>query len=212
MKVGDLEKIDDLYKVVVYAGEKEQYITWTTPEAAKEIDAYLQFRSRRGENITSDSYLIVKKFRANEKAEPFKGYSLRELLQSAVENSGLRQIDHDNPHKRKEIPVLHGVRKWHTKQLTDSKISVQLISRLLGHDATLMGRYYKPSEKDLYEAYLTAIPLLTISNEERLRFKLEERIRIEKTTIDQMRDEMNRFKDELNAMRGKGKSNTVTSI
>jgi hypothetical protein len=63
MKMRDLERInDDMYKVVVYSGEKEQYITFTTPECTKEIDAYLEFRKRRDETITPDSYLIVKKF------------------------------------------------------------------------------------------------------------------------------------------------------
>ena len=55
LKVGDLERVQDLYKVTVYSGEKEQYLTWTTPETAKEIDVYLEYRKRKGEHITSDS-------------------------------------------------------------------------------------------------------------------------------------------------------------
>lgn len=38
IKVGDLEKIDDIYKIIVYAGDKEEYFTFSTPECAKEID------------------------------------------------------------------------------------------------------------------------------------------------------------------------------
>lgn len=41
---------------------KEKYFTFCTPECAIEIDNYLDFRKRRGEKITGDSYLIVKKF------------------------------------------------------------------------------------------------------------------------------------------------------
>src|ERR671918_3204314 len=52
IKIGDLEKIDELYKVTVYAGDKEEYLTFCTPECAKEIDAYLEYRKRRGETIT----------------------------------------------------------------------------------------------------------------------------------------------------------------
>ncbi|MDW0341274.1 MAG: tyrosine-type recombinase/integrase, partial [Nitrososphaeraceae archaeon] len=48
-RVGDLEKVDDIYKVRVYSGDKEEYITFTTPECAKEIDTYLNFRKRHGE-------------------------------------------------------------------------------------------------------------------------------------------------------------------
>ncbi|HET6716514.1 MAG TPA: tyrosine-type recombinase/integrase [Nitrososphaeraceae archaeon] len=62
MKIGDLERIDNLYKVTVYSGDKEEYLTFCTPEATKEIDSYLQYREKRGEIINHDSYLIVRKF------------------------------------------------------------------------------------------------------------------------------------------------------
>jgi site-specific recombinase XerD len=51
IRIGDLEKFDNLYKITVYRGDKEQF-AFCTPECAKEIDAYLDFRERRGEKIT----------------------------------------------------------------------------------------------------------------------------------------------------------------
>lgn len=65
LRIGDLEKIDYVYKVTVYSGDKEEYLTFCTPECAKEIDTNLEFRKRHGEKITGDSYLIVKKFNVN---------------------------------------------------------------------------------------------------------------------------------------------------
>ena len=35
LKVGDLEKIDDVYKIRVYTGDKEEYTTFTTPNVLK---------------------------------------------------------------------------------------------------------------------------------------------------------------------------------
>ena len=58
IRIHDLERIDNLYKVVVYSGDREEYFTFTTPECAKEIDSYLEYRTRRGEKITQDSYLL----------------------------------------------------------------------------------------------------------------------------------------------------------
>lgn len=52
---------------------------------------------------------------------------------------------------------------------------------------------------------IKAVPMLTISNEERLKFELEERIQIDKTQMQSMREEMNAFKDELAAMKRKMK-------
>jgi len=62
MKISDLEKIEDLYKMTVYQGDKEQYITFCSPECSKEIDAYLEFRKRRGEQLTGESHLLIKRF------------------------------------------------------------------------------------------------------------------------------------------------------
>jgi integrase len=199
LKVGDLERIQDLYKVSVYSGEKENYTTFVTPESAKEIDAYLEFRKRRGEYITRDSYLIVKKFTHNKKSEPFKGYSLRSILQDNIENTGLREIG--SRAKRKETPVLHAFRKFFTKQLMDSKVDKAIVELLLGHDIGLTGRYYRPTEKDMLQEYLKAVPLLTISNEERLKFKLEERVQIEKTKIESLQTQFDKFKQEVAAMK-----------
>lgn len=202
LKYGDLERIDDLYKVRVYSGDKEQNITFTTPEAAKEIDTYLDFRKRRRENISADSYLIVKKFstKGQFKGEPFKGDSLKALLQDSIENSGLREIDHINIHKRKEVSLFHGFRKFTTKQLVDSNVKAEIREMLLGHKIGLTGVYYKPTEQEMLNEYLKAVPLLTISNEERLKFKLEERVQIQKTVIQSMQEQMDALKADIAAI------------
>jgi integrase len=46
IRIRDLEKIDNLYKIVVYADDNEEYFVFTTPECAKEIDSYLEYRTR----------------------------------------------------------------------------------------------------------------------------------------------------------------------
>ena len=84
LKLDDLEKIDDFYKVTVYKGDKEEYFTFCTPECAKAINTYLDFRRRRGEKLTDDSYLIVKKFGVkieDYRSKPFNARSLRAILE-----------------------------------------------------------------------------------------------------------------------------------
>ena len=132
IQIGDLEKIDNLYKVVVYAGDSEEYFTFCTPECAKAIDTYLEFRKKRGEHITQDSYLLVRKFSqvTKVKGKPFKGKALGAILQDCIDNSGLREIDHKNRYKRKQIPIFHGFRKFYTKQLVDSKLNPEIEAEL----------------------------------------------------------------------------------
>jgi integrase len=203
IRIGDLERINNLYKIAVYSGEKEQYICFCTPECAKSIDEYLEFRARRGEKITQDSYLLVRKFslKTKVKGKPFKGRALWAILEDCISNCGLREINHINPFKRKQVPIFHGFRKWHTKQLIDSKLNPEIREILLGHKIGLTGAYYKPTEQDMLNEYFKAVPLLTISNEERLRFKLEEKITIERTEIENLRQQFNKFKQEVNSVK-----------
>jgi hypothetical protein len=85
-KVGDLEKIDEVYKIRVYSGDKEEYRTFTTPECTKEIDTYLDFRARHNEKITDDSFLLIKKFNVNltsvkVKGRQFNGRGINSVLE-----------------------------------------------------------------------------------------------------------------------------------
>ena len=51
IRISDLERIDNLYKITVYSGDREEYFTFTTPECTKEIDNYLEYRTRKGVQI-----------------------------------------------------------------------------------------------------------------------------------------------------------------
>jgi integrase len=87
LRVGDLEKIDDIYKVRVYSGDKEEYITFCTPECAKEIDTYLDFRARHREKITEDSFLFVKKFNVNlglAKGKQYGEWGIKSVLEENI--------------------------------------------------------------------------------------------------------------------------------
>jgi hypothetical protein len=68
LKVRNLGRIDkySLYKITVYENEDEEYITFCTPECAKVIDSYLEFRQRHGERIKEDSPLIREEFDIND--------------------------------------------------------------------------------------------------------------------------------------------------
>lgn len=198
IKIGDLERVDDIYKIIVYSGDKEQYITFTTPEAKKEIDNYLEFRRRRGEHITSDSYLIVKLFTHAEKGKPFVSQSLESLLKDIVEKSGIRKTDPINRHKRKQIPILHGFRKFYTKQLVDSNVKAEIREMLLGHKIGLTSVYYKPTDTDIYQEYIKAIDNLTIDPANRLKRKVQT-LQIEKNKIDDIRKELELLKKKVNS-------------
>ena len=62
LKLRNLEKIDSIYKITVYEGTNEEYYTFCTPECAYFIDQYLQYRTKNGEKLHKDSFLIRHQF------------------------------------------------------------------------------------------------------------------------------------------------------
>jgi hypothetical protein len=183
IRIRDLERFGDLYKITIYAGEdNDEYYTFCTPEATKEIDRYLDFRKRHGEKITGDSFLLVKQFNVNSRVkiqftgEQYGKQSLRIILEDYIRNSGLREIDHDNPNKRKEVPIFHGMRKFFSSQLVKADVKTEYRWLLEGHSLKANDKsYVKISEnpKDLLDEYLKAVDNLTINEEKRLRKKVE---------------------------------------
>ena len=62
LRYRNLERIDSIYKITVYEGSNEQYYTFCTPECAYFIDSYLEYRTKNGEKINNESYLIRDQF------------------------------------------------------------------------------------------------------------------------------------------------------
>lgn len=64
LRLSDIKKMDELglYLVYVYSqSKKDRYYTFTTPECAKAIDDYLEFRKRCGEELNEKSPLLRSK-------------------------------------------------------------------------------------------------------------------------------------------------------
>lgn len=84
LQIGDLKKIDEfgLYMIWVYnRSRKDCYYTFTTPECAKAIDEYLEYRKRTGgEDISKDKFPLIRdKFRMEDYFKAPKFISIRTL-------------------------------------------------------------------------------------------------------------------------------------
>lgn len=135
LKIRNLEKINDIYKITVYEGSNSQYFTFCTPECASYIDDYLQYRTRNGEKLQKDSRLIRDQFDFADLEQirnRSKGVSISTiggLLDTILLKAGLRTIDHTS-RKRKEVPRAHGFRKFFTTQLINSKVNPEIREKL----------------------------------------------------------------------------------
>ncbi|MGV8106855.1 MAG: tyrosine-type recombinase/integrase [Nitrososphaerota archaeon] len=201
LKLRNLQRLDSyhsFYKIIVYEGYNEEYVTFCTPECATAIDEYLRMREQYGEKLTPESFLIREQF---DLRDPFAISNCRLVRSNAIskklidlaERSVIRQREvlvegsgKKSAEMRKDVPIAHGFRKFFTTQLVEADLKTELRWLLEGHK--LKGNdshYIRVTEKRLQEEYEKAIDLLTVNEANRLRKKVEI-LKIEKSRIDKL--------------------------
>jgi len=182
LKLQDLVRVPEyhLYRVTVYSDSKERYITFTTPEANKAIDVYLEYRKRYGEKLFPNSPLFRDQFDRN---DPISGHDVKplalraaeRLISRTIEKSGIRTVEritelHGVKGKiRKNVRLTAGFRKFFDTQLIYAQVEPRTKELFLGHSIGLDDHYFKPEENYVLHEYLKAVDNLTINEENRLR-------------------------------------------
>lgn len=205
LKLSHLEKKGDVYKFKIYENTKDESICFCSPECAKYIDSYLEFRARSGEHLDDkeNTYLIREQFDINDfeqirkQGRSIARDSIANMLYLLAIKAGLRKVNHEFTHReRKPVPLAHGFRKFFTTQLINSKVNPEIREMLLGHSIGLAGAYYKPTEDEMLDEYLKAADNLTINEENRLLRKVE-MLTIEKSKVDLALSQIDEMKKRL---------------
>lgn len=208
LKMKHLKKIDEygMYRITVYEGANEEYITFTTPEARKALDEYFEYRERAGEQFTPKSPIIRDKIDIN---DPIKVRHPREMkldgisktLYDLILRSGVkkaRKVGENGKQGaiRHETATAHGFRKFATSAMMDSEgINAVDADTLLGHRVGLMHVYHKPTEAKLLAEYMKAVDALTIDPKNALEKKVKE---LESIKDEQIRNLTSRLNDVEN--------------
>jgi integrase len=177
LQIGHLTEVHcqmmKLYKVQVYAGTKAKYYTFCTPECYQAIQDYLDYRKRCGEDPLKDkSPLIREQFNVDDNIRIqyprfMTEKAIEYLLRCNLNRSGVRKVG--------EVHMSHGFRKFFMTQCERSGMKSINVKMLLGHDIGVSGHYYRPQESDILEDFVThSVDALTISDEHRLKTKVQE--------------------------------------
>jgi hypothetical protein len=167
-------------RVTIYRGEPEQYFTYVTPEAWAVCRQYLEYRRAHGEDVLPSAPLIRDEFAVSQgrkgTASVVKRLGSREIereLFRILKKSGLRQ----EARRRYEWKAAHGYRKWFKTQAEQvmRPINVEI---LMGHSIGVSNAYYRPTEAQLLEDYLKAVPVLSVTEYRDVK-EAEEKIRAE---------------------------------
>jgi hypothetical protein len=154
-------------KIIVYAGDNEQYFSFITPEAFQSIQEWMDYRKKSGEDVNGESWIMRTLWNTTTPHSSPKiprrtdTEAVKALLKRALKSQGLRtaMIAH-----RHEFKTSHGFRKFFQTN-AESKMKSLCVKTLMGQDTGLANSYYKPTVEELLEEYLKAVDNLTINKE-----------------------------------------------
>lgn len=222
--------------VIVYAGQnrgkKKQYRSFITPQAYSSLKSWMDYRTLHNETISGDSWVMRDLWRTSNirrgGAHGLAGFphqlkhkGVKTLMGRALWRQGIRTA----PTKRHPFKGLHGFRKFfmtHVEQAGMKSINVKV---LMGHSIGVENSYYRPSEWDILQDYLKAVPYLTIgssSNQEVLQAEKDKQSTSQENEIQSLKGQMEilvkqvshlsdtvqNYKDDYNWVRG-GKSEPI---
>jgi integrase len=175
MKIGDLIEIRSqnlaLYKIQVYAGTRGKYVTFSTPECYQAIQKYLEYRKRYGEELLLKHPFFRKHFN---KDDPFT-INLPKFLTEGAVMKAIDGVLKKSGVKTTEAMRSHAWRKGFKSICEQSGMKSINVELLMDHNIGVSGHYYRPSEADLLEDYMThAADSLTIDPTQRLQQRVKD--------------------------------------
>ncbi|MCP8317805.1 MAG: hypothetical protein H3Z51_13240 [archaeon] len=154
-------------KIIVYQGTDDEYFTFITPEAYNAIQEYMKYRESCGERIGPNSPVIRDLFHPDRggQGEPhlpkqLKSTGVKRMIEDALKGTGIRKTL-EKGKRRHEFQADHGFRKFF-KSVCERHMKSLHVEILMGHNIGLNANYYRPSENELLNDYLKAVPDLTI--------------------------------------------------
>jgi hypothetical protein len=159
---------------MIYPGDSEEYYCFITTEAYIALKDWMNYRSKHGENITSDSWLMRDLWQTTEMnygakfgvatyPKKLKSSGIKSLLERAIRAQGLCKPLPAGVNRR-EWKGAHGFRKFY-KSRTEQIMKPINVEITMGHDIGVSACYYKPQIREVLEDYLKAVPLLTINGD-----------------------------------------------
>ena len=197
----DGEKILIAAKLTVYKGERDEYVTFVTPECYFTLEQYKKSRESIGEKITLRSPLIRDswdnhKYRKDKRKEPKIAKPLASKTIANMMGEFLKKINMREANSGKhEFKQIHGFRKFFKTNAERACKTID-VEKLMGHTEN----YYKPSHDYLLSEYIKAIPYLTISETLTLKDKLKEQIVISDRKVGEIERDNISLQDRLNKL------------
>ena len=157
-------------KIIVYAEEEEEYISFISFEAYYHLKEWMTYRENAGESITKDSWLMRNLWDVTTPTGKgiatvpvkLKSSGIKRLMERALFAQGIRTTL-EKGKKRHEFQVDHGYRKFFKTRCEIGGMKPINIEKLLSHSTGISDSYYRATEQELLDDYLKAMDSLTIA-------------------------------------------------
>lgn len=174
-------------KIIVYAGEDEQYFSFISKEAYMALKKWMEYRERSGESVTEHSWLMRDLWDTQincgtgfiTRPKKLAASGIKRLIERAIWSQGLRR-KLESGKKRHEFQAIHCFRKWFKTRCEIAGMKPINVEILLSHSVGISSSYDRPTETDLLEDYLKVSDLLTFDKQEKIKkdlVKYEEKSR-----------------------------------
>jgi hypothetical protein len=161
-------------KIIVYAGESEQYFSYISPEAWNELTKWIQYREASGEKVTESSWLMRDLWDTRvAQGQRLTSLGVKRLTERALWAQGLRKRLLPG-RKRHPYQANHSLRKRFKTRCEIGGMTPINVETLLSHSVGASNSYYRPTETELLEEYLGIQDFLIIGEEHRLQVQLSE--------------------------------------
>jgi len=168
-------------KIIVYAGEDEEYFSFITEEAYQALNSWIKYREDAGEIIDENSWLMRDLWDATTpqvrgfitKPKKLAASGIKRLIERAIWAQGLRK-KLENGKKRHPFQACHSNRKVFKSRCEIGGMKPINVEKLLSHSIGISNSYYRPTENELLEDYLKVSDLLQIDKQSQLEKELNQ--------------------------------------
>jgi hypothetical protein len=187
--------------ILIYRGDPESYWTHFTPEAGKYLLEYKELWKSQIGNYPKDDHPLLKATKTPV-VRRLNSFGVKKRVEKLTRKTGMRtKLE---PGKRRyDVPLMHGFRKYCNTMMRRAKVDFLDKEDIMGHSTGLEKHYERYNEEDFerFPEYQKAIPLLTISDDERIKVEnvklKEEKSDLEKKIPKMVNDAVDRIKNEL---------------
>jgi hypothetical protein len=203
-------------KIVVYAGDDEEYFSFVTREAYSHLEKWMEYPKECGENIDDNSWVVRQLWNTKQghyhhgtikDAAKLKSSGVKRLIEDALWTQGIRRKS-NLKRNRYEFQTDHGFRKWFKTRCEIAGMKSINIEKLMGHSIGISDSYYRVTDNELGKDYLKAIDYLTISNEHKLQMQVSELMEKTKNSDGTFQSALQEKQEEIQILRQRDSMNT----